>query len=373
VSLHLPIPSRRIGPGICSLAVAGAVSLAVVAGTVPAASAVVAANRVPAGADHACVVPGGPRPVVPWTRLRNPLLALPHTAVKDQALIWASGRWHLLFSDVANASSTPNAQTWDIATAQSSDLVHWSAPVRWSEQPGGIASPDVVRAPDGTFVATYDAPPGESGAVQAKLFYRTSRDLVHWSGPHKLAATLYPSPATRMIDAALAWTAHGLMLAYKVGTTSQSQAFEIARSPSGSLSGPWQVVGRPDIRIYNDTIENYELLTIGGVWHLVATSNTLDQPWIFTLGGNPDAPADWLHWVGGAQLEVPAESWNSGNGISSVGFEHANSAFLCQAGGTFYLTYAGSTDLTSFGGWGHAAIGIARSSDLVHWTVPPSQ
>jgi hypothetical protein len=118
-------------------------------------------------------------------------------------------------------------------------------------------------------------------------------------------------------------------------------------------------------------VENYELLTIGGVWHLVATSNTLDQPWLFTLDGSPDVPADWLHWVGGVQLQVPAESWNTGRGISSVGFEHANSAFLCHDGGTFYLTYAGSTDLTSFGGWGHAAIGIARSNDLVHWQVPP--
>jgi hypothetical protein len=36
-----------------------------------------------------------------------------------------------------------------------------------------------------------------------------------------------------------------------------------------------------------------------------------------------------------------------------------------------YLTYAGSADLKSFGGWGHASIGIARSSDLVNWHVPP--
>jgi hypothetical protein len=351
-------------------ATAAAVLAVVVLGVLPAGD-VAGAARVAPGADHACVVPGGPHPVVAWSRLHNPLLAEPHAAVKDQALIWSSGRWHLLFSDVTNASPTPGAQRWDIATAQSSDLVHWSAPRPWSEQPGGMASPDVVRAPDGTFVVTYDSPPGENGPVQAKLYYRTSRDLVHWSGPHPLAPHLYPTPDVRMIDAALAWTAYGLMLAYKVGTTSQAQAFEIARSASGSVAGPWQVVGRPDIRLYGDTVENYELLTIGGVWHLVATSNTLDQPWIFTLAGSPDVPADWLHWVDGAQLQVPSEAWNTGTGISSVGFEHANSAFVCQDGATFYLTYAGSTDLTSYGGWGHAAIGIARSSDLVHWQEPP--
>ena len=356
---------RARTPVVATLALVGALAV----GSAPADAARVA--RVAPGAGHACIVAGGRPPVVAWSRLHNPLLALPHAAVKDQALVWDAGHWHLLFSYVTNASTTPDAQRWDIATAQSTDLVHWSAPAPWSEQPGGMASPDVVRAPDGTFVATYDAPPGEHGPVQAKLFYRTSRDLVHWSMPHTLAPHLYPSPAERMIDPSLAWTAHGLMLAYKVGTTSQQQAFEIARAPSGSLAGPWQVVGRPDISLYGDTVENYELLTIRGIWHLVATSNTLDQPWIFTLAGSPNVPADWLHWVDGAQLQVPAEAWNTGTGISSVGFEHANSAFVCQDGGTFYLTYAGSTDLTSYGGWGHAAIGIARSSDLVHWQVPP--
>ena len=39
-------------------------------------------------------------------------------------------------------------------------------------------------------------------------------------------------------------------------------------------------------------------------------------------------------------------------------YEHANSAFLCVGPqGEDYLTYAGSTELTQFGGWGHARIG----------------
>ena len=58
------------------------------------------------------------------------------------------------------------------------------------------------------------------------------------------------------------------------------------------------------------------------------------------------------------------------------GYEHANSAFLCDAsalaGGYYYLFYAGSNELTRFDGWGHAKIGVARSTDLVHWQVPPA-
>jgi hypothetical protein len=323
--------------------------------------------------DHACIVPGGPPPTVAWSSLHNPVLSYTDAAVKDQAIVWANGRWHMLFSYVTNDSPVAGQEHWGIATAQSADLRNWSGPVPWSEQPGGMASPDLVREPSGVYVATYDAPPNESGPTQAKLYYRTSGDLVHWSGPHPLAAQIHPAPGTRLIDPALAWTANGLLLAYKVGTTSQTQAFEIAWSRSGSLAGPWSVVGRPDIRVYGDTFENYELVGVHGRWHLVATSNSFDQPWIFTLAGNPSLPSGWLHWTDGREVRVPDESWNSGAGISSVGYEHANSAFLCEdtADGYEYLTYAGSSELTRFGGWGHAAVGVARSKDLVHWTVPP--
>jgi hypothetical protein len=362
-----PVPVALIAP-LVALAVLG--SACGNSGTPGAGRSV----RVQPVDDHACIVQGGAKPEVAWSKLHNPILAYPNAAVKDQALIWDSGAWHMLFSDVTNDTTIAGEEHWGIATSQSPDLRHWSRPVPWSEQPGGMASPDVVRSPSGMFVSTYDSPPGESGATQAKLYYRTSSDLVHWSRPHPLAPTLYPSPAVRMIDPALAWTGKGLILAYKIGTTSQSQAFEIAWSDSGSLSGPWKVIGRPDIKIYNDTLENYELLSLQGAWHLIATSNTLDQPWIFTLSGPPTNPSSWLHWTDGYELEVPSETWNTGTGLSSVNYEHANSAFVCQdtADGYEYLTYAGSQELSRFGGWGHAEIGLARSKDLEHWTVPPN-
>jgi hypothetical protein len=331
------------------------------------------ATQVPPMSDHACVVPGTPGPTVAWDQLRNPVLSYPQAAVKDQAIIWAKGSWHMIFSYVTNATTVPDQQRWDIGTAQSTNLVRWTGLTLWSEQPGGMASPDIVREPDGAFVVTYDSPPGENGTTQAKLYYRTSTDLVRWSAPMPLAGDLHPSPSDRLIDPALAWTGNGIMLGFKLGTTSQTQAFEIARSASGSLSGPWSLVGRPDESVYGDTFENYEFLSVAGKWRLVATSNTFDQPWIYTLSGDPDTPSSWLHWVDGYELQVPSQQWNTGTGVSSVNFEHANSAFLCQdtTNGYFYLTYAGSTELSSFGGWGHAAIGIARSRDLVHWQAPP--
>jgi hypothetical protein len=296
----------------------------------------------------------------------------------------------MLFSYVTNDVTTPGAEIWNIASATSSDLSHWSTPAPWAVQAGvhGVASPDIVRSPSGTFVVTYDSNPDVTAmaGAQSKLYYRTSTDLETWSAPQPLALSLHPAPGARMIDAALAWTGHGLILGYKYGTTTGStlQHFEIAWSPSGSLRGPWTYLGRPDIVVNGDTIENYEFVAVAGRWHLVATSNTFDQPWMFGLAASvgagtsanskdPAAPSSWLHWTKGRMLEIPGQAWDSGAGLSSVNFEHANSVFLCDAhadDGYYYVTYAGSDELTQFGGWGHAMIGIARSKDLVHWQVP---
>jgi len=328
---------------------AGAASVALLAPAGQQAGAAVAV-----GHDHDCIV-GAPPPSINWSALRNPILSYSSIGVKDQALQWSAGAWHMLYSDMAETRSAPHVR-FSVAISSSRDLMHWTNPKIIAPN---AASPDIVRAPSGTFIVTYQTPSG--------LEYRTSGDasLGSWSRAHPLGHGL----ASRMIDGALAFTGHGVILGFKAGTTTQH--FEIAWAPT--LSAPFHIIGQADISIYNDTVENYEFLMLGGSWHLVATSNTLDQPFIFTMGpGSPSVPSTWLHWEGGRELMVPAESFDTSSGVSSVNFEHANSAFLCVGPrGEDYLTYAGSTDLGSFGGWGHASIGIARSNDLVNWDVPP--
>jgi hypothetical protein len=204
-----------------------------------------------------------------------------------------------------------------------------------------------------------------------KLYYRTTRDFVQFSAPHPLGHNLHPGAADRMIDAAVAWTPAGLLLAYKYG--GDVQHFEIARSSSGSLDGPWKLLGRPDISVYGDTIENYQLLQLDGRWQLLATSNTLDRPFLFTLTGNPRRPRSWLHWSAGRELHVPQESWNSGTGITGSTYEHANCAFVVNRGpirGYTYLLYSDSPNKTSFNGEGPAVLALARSANLVDWSVP---
>lgn len=316
--------------------------------------------------------PAGPAGVtIPWAQLRNPILSYPATAAKDVGVRIANGRWHFLFSSVG----TP--EHWSIGATSSTDLRHWTPLTVWPDQSGtrGLASPDIVEAPDGTYVVTYQSNPGDAGGGAAKLYYRTSRDLEQWSRAKPLARALYPSPDARMIDGALAYTGHGLILGFKYGLAdgSEKQAFEIAWSPSGSLDGPWQLVGRPTISEFGDTFENYEFFRLDGVWHLIATTNTLDRPYLATLAGPPSNPRSWLDWTGGRVLDIPAEKWNSAPGVSSLTHEVANAIYLCDAraiDGHYYVFYAGSAELTEFGGWGHAAIGVARSIDLVHWSVP---
>ncbi len=325
------------------------VAAALVLGPGPAGATTVAP-----GQDHACIV-GKPPPSIDWSALQNPILSYPNVGVKDQALQWSGGTWHMLFSAMTATRAVPHVR-FSVAMSSSRDLQHWTAPHVIADN---AASPDIVRSPSGTFIVTYQTPQG--------LAYRTSStaSLRSWSAPHPLARGL----AHRMIDAAFAFTGRGVILGFKAGTTAQH--FEIAWAPA--LSGKFRLVGRPDIAVYGGTVENYQFVTVDDGWHLVATSNTLDQPFLFTLGpGDPATPTTWLHWSAGQSLTVPGQAFNSGNGISSVGYEHANSAFLCVGPqGEDYLSYAGSTELGRFGGWGHARVGIARSTDLVHWQVPP--
>jgi hypothetical protein len=218
------------------------------------------------GAESAARVPG---PAIPWSRLRNPILGYPDRATKDPALVWAGGQWQALFSSVGSDGR------WRLGSSTSSDLIHWSPLVTLPDDPSveGEASPDVVRAPDGTWVVTYQSFVHDVGGGEAKLYYRTTSDFHTFSAPHPLGHELHPASADRMIDAAVAWTPAALLLGYKVGLKDGAQAFEIARSPSGSLDGPWDLVGRPDISVFGDTIENYQFVSLQGSWRLLATNN----------------------------------------------------------------------------------------------------
>ena len=249
------------------------------------AGPVYGAPTVRAPDDHACIV-GSSTPTIAWRDLRNPIMSYPSAGAKDQALVWFKGRWHMLFSELTNVASAPGGVLWNVASATSRDLSSWSAPHPWPHQSRAImvASPDVVRAPSGRFVVTYQA---AMAGKQAKLYYRTSRDLRTWSAPRPLAPGLAPRPDQRMIDAALAWTDRGLYLAYKSGSVEEQQAFQMAWSPSGSLGGPWRPLGPADVLVNAGTIE--ELRVADGSGPLAPGGNVEQSrpALVFHLGRQP--------------------------------------------------------------------------------------
>ena len=336
-----------------------------------AVAALLAAVTIGGGVAAAPAASAAATPPIAWSRLRNPILGSPDRAVKDPAIVWGAGRWQALFSSVDPAGR------WRIGTATSPDLVHWSklGELAHDSTVEGEASPDVGPSPDGSFVVTYQSFVHDARGAQAKLYYRTTTDFRTYTPPRPLGRELHPGAADRMIDAAVAWTPAGLLLGYKVGPPDGVQAFEIARSTTGSLDGPWQLVGRPDISVYADTIENYQFLHLRSGWQLVATSNRLDRPFLFTLAGDASAPTGWLHWSPGRELHIPQERWNPGRGVTGATYEHANGAFVVDRQaleGRYSLVDADAPEVTRFGGAGHDRLGVARSTDLVNWAVPPS-
>ena len=50
---------------------------------------------------------GNPPPTVDWPALTNPVLSYPTIGVKDQALQWSGGSWHMLFSDMTQTDVAP--------------------------------------------------------------------------------------------------------------------------------------------------------------------------------------------------------------------------------------------------------------------------
>ena len=168
-----------------------------------------------------------------------------------------------------------------------------------------------------------------------------------------------------MIDAALAFTGHGVDPGFQ-GRHDQTTFRDRLGTVPHRLVPSRGSTGHRALRRHRR-----ELRVPHRQWRLglVATSNTLDQPFLFTLApGDPSNPRTWLHWSTGRELMIPSQAFNTGPGISSVASNTpTRPSSVSGPKGEDYLTYAGSTELKAYGGWGHARIGIARSSDLVHW------
>jgi hypothetical protein len=296
-----------------------------------------------------------------WNGVRNPFLGYDDVAIKDAYAVRDDGGWHVGYSQVSEEPFR-----FVIGSATSADLVDVTRGDAFDiPAVGGVASPDVVRAPDGRYVMTFNSHTTDEGGAATKLYYRTSDDLVTWSEAQRLHIDTLDGPEEKLIDAAIAFTDGGAFLAFK-----RDQTANIAYSASGSLDGPWQALGA----IVPAMTENYQFLRIGGVWHMLATTiPLLHDPTLYRLDGDEQDPMAWTEWTTVGAFEIEPQGWNDGPRLDH---EVANAAYLVDAleqDGYYYLVYAGSSELDSYEGRGHSSLGVARSTDLARWEPAPAR
>ena len=319
------------------------------------------AIRFPSGAvpgSSACLAPDGQTAFVAWPKLRNPILQR-SGPVTDPLLRWDNFRWRMLFSRRTESNGVAA-----LGHTTSADFTDWT-PFRPTVPDGW--SPDAAQLADRFSVLVTDSSSLEEPGRDS-LVYRHGQDLSQIFGPP--ATPLAPGifPGEDVGDGALAVTERALYLVFSHVPPDRSRPphAAVVVSSSGSLDGPWRLVGELDLGTFSDA----QLLVIDGKWHLVGTTGTPPRPTLYRLDGDPARPESWRRWTLVRRLVVPTESWSS----AANGADPARAPYLCdarRADGWFYLLYSGSTEQASFGGLGYQKIGVARSTDLKTWHVPP--
>ena len=284
-------------------------------------------------------------PRVAWESISLPLVALPGASLKDPALVWHDGWFHLVCS-AFDRDNHSRLLAW-----RSRDLAHWDGS-RWSLGTGsdGYCSPDIIRDRE-RFVMTFQSwdakPPRGSGN---QLFYALSDDAAEWDDPRPLAAGL--TQGVCAIDAAVARQGDRWYLLYK-----EAQTPKLATA--GHLDGPWCALPSP----LSCWAENGQFLQIDGRWRLVATLRDHVQA-IGAQHGDPNDPVSWSRWEPFTTIETPVVP-----GFNRA--KPANASSLWdgrQADGHWYRVFC-VADEEPERNWGYQ-LGIARSVDLRTWHLP---
>jgi len=316
------------------------------------------------------------KPFIDWKNLHNPVLSYPNWSVKDSAMAYRKGTFYIFFSSFYPDRGQVRSHVVEVSTT---DFKHYSEPIFNidGEKDGriGLCSPD-VQLLHGQYVMTFNSW-GDKPGVPGQLFYQTSKDLIHWSQPKTLALNITEVGNQRVIDASLAQADGGYYLVYKEQTPGIRGRPRIAFSTS--LDGPFHYVGDDGVAalLMKDgkdngfNHENFEFLHTNGEWYILATDflhnsqnpihYDVQAPYLYEL----EPGSHWLQWTRGYTLVIPQEKFNT----ESI----ANAAALYdwrKYDGYYYLIYAGRNDGVQYARRGWNQIGLARSKDLIHWSVP---
>ena len=315
------------------------------------------------------------KPFIDWAQLRNPVLSYPDWSVKDAAMAYRKGTFYVFFSAFYPDNGRIRCHVAEVSTP---DFKLYSRPIFDfdGEDDGwmGMCSPD-VQLLFGRYVMTFNSW-GDKPGRPNQLFYETSGDLVHWSQRKPLALNLTRVGDQRVIDAALAQGDGGYYLVYKDQTLGIHSRPRMAFSTS--LDGTFHYVGDGIVSLLlkdgkDDGFfhENFEIIHSDSRWYMLTTDYLhsrlnpikydVQAPYIYAL----EPGSNWLKWTRGYTFDIPRENFN----IESID----NAAALYdwrKYDGYYYLIYAGRNDGLTYARRGWNRIGLARSKDLVHWSVP---
>jgi hypothetical protein len=304
---------------------------------------------------------GQTKPSLDWKILSNPVLSYPDWSIKDSAMAYHDHTYYVFFSAFYPKEGETISHVVEVSTP---DFKRFSQPILNfdGKEDGwiGMCSPD-VQLLNGQYVMTFNSW-GDKPGKPNELFYMTSPDLVHWSKRQTLALNL--TGTNRVIDAALGAADGGYYLIWKEGSPHGKMKPRLAFGKS--LEGPFDYVGDgyPSLLMANGkdnglTHENYEFIHGDGKWYLLTTDYTPEALYLYTL----EPGSRWLKWTRGYRLDTPQESFNTDNRDNAAAIYKAR-----QEDGYYYLIYAGRTEGQAFARRGWNQLGLARSTDLIHWS-----
>ena len=322
------------------------------------AAVFIAVNSIAAASPGAS---GAGKPQLPdWANIRNPVLEYPDHSIKDFAVAYREGVFHVFFSSFHESRGrirchVMKTTTRDFQTYTPLQLIDDGADAGWI----GMASPDVTEY-GGAYYLTYNSW-GDKPGMPNQLFFRTSDDLENWGERKPLAANL--TRGGRAIDAAITHDRGRVILIWK------GDGFRTRIASAGKPDEKFKFIGAgypsfkmPDGKESSLAHENFQFLKIDGKWMMLTTDYKPQEPFVYELAGNGESPADWLKWINGRKVEIPLLGFNTkdrANGSAALDMRSED--------GNFYLFFAGNTEYDTFLGRGWNCMGIAKSPDFMRW------
>ena len=316
---------------------------------------------------------GGVEPMIDFARLRNPVHDREGWSIKDAAMLERDGVFHLFCSAFFEHEGQVRSHVVHVTTR---DFRDYSEPLfLWNGMEDGwigMCSPS-VREHDGEVYLFYNSW-GDKDRKPNQLFFARTTDLVKWEKHIPLAANL--TAGARAIDAE-GWFANGKVYVlfkqrarWEDGRLGDRTRLAVADAPHREFAYPGDGFVEflmPDGKPNGNIHENYCLFEVDGQMHVLTTDYrpAVHAPYIYRMAGGATRDENWLRWDSGFKLAVPVERFNTNH--------NANAAFLAdwrRRDGYFYLLYAGRTEGESFARRGDNRLGLARSTDLMHWEVP---